>query len=38
MDIKQFKKLSDSKIEAGKKRRAIRKELKEYKTSQTRCL
>ena len=31
MDIKQFKKLSDSKIEAGRKTRAVRKELKEYK-------
>ena len=31
MDIKQFKKLSDSKIEAGKKTRAVRKELKKYK-------
>ena len=31
MDIKQFKKLSDSKIEAGRKTRAVRNELKQYK-------
>ena len=31
MDIEQFKKLSTSKIEAGRKTRAVRKELKEYK-------
>ena len=31
MDINQFKKLSNSKIEAGRKTRAIRKELKKYK-------
>ena len=31
MDFKQFKMLSDSKIEAGRKTRAVRKELKEYK-------
>ena len=31
MDIEQFKKLSTSKIEAGRKTRAARKELKEYK-------
>ena len=31
MDIKQFKKLSNSKIEAGTKTRAVRNELKQYK-------
>ena len=31
MDIKQFKKLSASKIEAGRKTRAVRNELKQYK-------
>ena len=31
MDIKQFKKLSDSKIEAGRKTRAVRNDLKQYK-------
>ena len=31
MDIKQFKKLSDSKIEAGRKTRVIRNDLKQYK-------
>ena len=31
MDIKQFKKLSDSKIEAGRKTRAVRNEFKQYK-------
>ena len=31
MDIERFKKLSTSTIEAGRKTRAIRKELKEYK-------
>ena len=31
MDIKQFKKLSNSKIEAGRKTRAVRNELKQYK-------
>ena len=31
MDIKQFKKLSDSKIEAGRKTRAVRNDLEQYK-------
>ena len=31
MDIEQFKKLSASKIEAGRKTRAVRNELKQYK-------
>ena len=31
MDIKQFKKISDSKIEAGRKTRAVRNDLKKYK-------
>ena len=31
MDIKQFKKLSNSKIEAGRKTRAVRNEFKQYK-------
>ena len=31
MDIEQFKKLSTSKIEAGRKTRVVIKELKEYK-------
>ena len=31
MDIEQFKKLSTSKIEAGRKTRPVKNELKEYK-------
>ena len=38
MDIEQFKKLSNSKIEAGRKTRAVRNDLKQYKEAKKKCL